>query len=388
MHNHIVICGNYGSKNLGDELILFSLIKGIKEKNPTSRITVLSANPKETSEKYEVDSQPLIPAGIRSLLKFQFFKTLKVIKSADLFILGGGGLFTDEKLHAVFIWYLQVLAASFYKKKIYICANSIGPLNTWLGKHITKKALNKAGIITVRDKSSKEIALKLSIPEEQIKITADPVFILEPKEEKPEEKPQDEFEKTFGIKKKALGLEPYASSKTILISLRPFQKLTEIIINEMPEFIDYLIGKQGFNIQLLPFQTMKDDDLKLLKTVKEKCKESTQSKIEILKPSLNFNEAVQNFQNARFVIGMRFHSLILATITQTPFISISYSQKNSSFLKDNNFKEADIKPKQLSKEELKNRFKYLQQNYSRIRKDLRYIEENQKRKAKINFDYI
>ncbi|MBD3360226.1 polysaccharide pyruvyl transferase CsaB, partial [Candidatus Peregrinibacteria bacterium] len=52
----IVIAGNYGAGNLGDEMILEGMIKIIKSSSPDSEITALSASPEETSKKHNINS--------------------------------------------------------------------------------------------------------------------------------------------------------------------------------------------------------------------------------------------------------------------------------------------------------------------------------------------
>lgn len=62
----IVVCGNYGASNLGDEAILGGLINLIKSTWPHSEITVMSARPRQTSRYFQVSSIMPFPAGLRS----------------------------------------------------------------------------------------------------------------------------------------------------------------------------------------------------------------------------------------------------------------------------------------------------------------------------------
>jgi len=64
----IVIAGNYGANNLGDEMILEGLLKLLNDVVPDAKITVLSSEPKDTKKRHKVKSLNLFPAGFRSYL--------------------------------------------------------------------------------------------------------------------------------------------------------------------------------------------------------------------------------------------------------------------------------------------------------------------------------
>jgi len=178
----IVVCGHYGSTNIGDFAIGLSIVQQLKKAKPNADVTFLSYNPKNTVEHMDVKANYLLPLGLRSLFrgifKGELWKTLKVIKNCDKFILGGGGLFTDEKIFAVFLWGLHAFCAYRYKKPVYMIGQSVGPLKTKIGKWIVKKSFLKAKMIVVRDNNSKNLLNDLGIKHE-IQVIPDLVFGLE-----------------------------------------------------------------------------------------------------------------------------------------------------------------------------------------------------------------
>ena len=97
----ILVCGNYGAGNLGDEAILDGLLKLISSTWPQAKVTVQSAKPNSTHRVHKVDSVYFFPAGVKSCFKFWFstrcLNTIRALSKTDLVILGGGGLFSDEK---------------------------------------------------------------------------------------------------------------------------------------------------------------------------------------------------------------------------------------------------------------------------------------------------
>jgi polysaccharide pyruvyl transferase WcaK-like protein len=100
--SRILICGNYGATNLGDEAILQSILQCVASVFPEAHVQVVSANPELTAKQYGIQTVSKIPAGFRSMFKGIFSKrlmeTLREYQYADAVIFGGGGLFSDENL--------------------------------------------------------------------------------------------------------------------------------------------------------------------------------------------------------------------------------------------------------------------------------------------------
>ena len=108
----IVINGYYGVKNLGDDYILYALLKSFKKKDFRSFEITILADGSHFEEFYRLF--PKIKFNVIYLNeKKNFMNYLKKIKcrifaffKADMYLLGGGGLFPNDS----FISYLKVLA--------------------------------------------------------------------------------------------------------------------------------------------------------------------------------------------------------------------------------------------------------------------------------------
>ncbi|MFC1560297.1 polysaccharide pyruvyl transferase family protein, partial [Candidatus Margulisiibacteriota bacterium] len=105
----ILLAGYFGCGNLGDEAILEALIAGIKKYIPDPQITVLSGNPEETAECYDV-----VAFDRTNLRSFR-----RNLKNCDVFILGGGGILQDITSSKSLYYYLYLVrTAKRYKKKV------------------------------------------------------------------------------------------------------------------------------------------------------------------------------------------------------------------------------------------------------------------------------
>jgi polysaccharide pyruvyl transferase CsaB len=306
----ILVCGNYGIGNIGDEAILGGMIRIIESAVPKADIVVCSANKRQTAENFKVKAIDYYPSGIRSTFKFWlgggFINYFRELKSADLFILGGGGLFTDEKPRAVWIWWLQAKIAKLFGKKLVCFGQSVGPLKTNFGKKFSGKVFKMAEKNIVRDGKSQKMLEEMGAKNAQT--LTDLAFALA--------YDQDSF---------------HNQSDFIVLSLRDWIKGDEEkIYQELAIFVEYIWAKYQLKTVFIPFQLEQDDDLKcfnkLSKYVDVNCP------MEIYQGGHNVQSVIDFMARARFIVGMRLHSIILSIIVKRPFLALSYSSKVKDFL--------------------------------------------------------
>jgi polysaccharide pyruvyl transferase CsaB len=332
----IVIAGNYGAKNIGDEMILKGMIKAVKKGNikdvhPDSEITVLSANPKETAEKFHVKSEYKFPAGIRSAIKAIFKgknKTKKAVKECDIFILGGGGLFGNLTVKADMIWGIQAFKAYRYGKKVYMYGQSVGELKGKFRKWLVRKLFNKATLTAVRDEESKKLLESIGIHKE-ISVIPDLAFNIETQ------------------------VAASRNDKEIVVALRQLKKLSKEFKKTVTDFFNWLIEEHNFKIKFIDFQTGKGKEAdsilhsEIIKNIRKK------EKIVHLKDIEDDELVLNTFAKASFALVMRLHSIISAIKTNTPFIAINYAPKVKAILKDKNLTKQMLEMKDLKLEDLK-----------------------------------
>ena len=96
----IGIVGNYGNDNNGDEAILLSIIRQLQKvfQLDTKNITVFSNNPKQTAERYQVESYPLYYKNGNAVKTFAktYKENSKVVKNLDFVVIGGGGTGSEK----------------------------------------------------------------------------------------------------------------------------------------------------------------------------------------------------------------------------------------------------------------------------------------------------
>lgn len=319
---NIVICGHYGASNIGDEAILMAMLQNLKKTHPEAKIRTLSYNPENTRKYHGVEADYLLPLGIRSLFrglfKGELLKTLKTIKNCDKFILGGGGLFTDEKIFAVFLWGFHAFMALRYNKPLYMIGQSVGPLRTKIGRWIVKKSFSKAKMIYVRDTASKILLIKLGITNE---IIVGPDFVFSLKQSQ-----------SVNTKIDQKGLDGY-----FLVSLRPWMNNMDILYKNLDQILGEIVEKHRLLPVLIPFQQVHQNDEALM----HKILDQSHSKYPFLiqKFDQDLNLVTSLIKDSKFTLGMRLHSLILSMNQNRPFVALSYSPKVKNLVENAGFEE-------------------------------------------------
>lgn len=337
----IVLTGNYGAENMGDEMILKGLLTTLTHISPSLEITILSGNPEQTKLLHKVESEKKFPSGPRSLISAIFDRksqTRKAVKNCDYFILGGGGLFGGPNKKANIIWGIQALMAYLYKKPVIIYGQSVGEIRTNFEKWIIKKVFSQATLIVVRDAKSAERLKTLGINKE-IHIVPDMAFALENPEIK----------------------EP--RKNIMVVALRQIEGLTRDFKVSIAEFIDWLTVNKRYEVKIVNFQEGDASDDILHKSILKLSE--YKEHIEYL-PKITDQKLLEIFQEAKLVLGMRFHSIIYSIKTKTPFISISYAPKVQDLLADIGLDSYMLTPEKVSLNSLQQKLEEVMKNQEKI----------------------
>lgn len=273
-----LISGYIGFDNFGDEAILKVLTSNLKNIG-AEKITVLSSNPKKTSE-------------IHNVFSVHYLKFLKPILDTDVLISGGGSLLQDITSLKSLIYYLTIIVTALvFNKKVIIFAQGFTPFRTKIGKILTSFILKFCNKIYVRDEKSKILLKSINIDSE---IISDPVFNIN-------------IEK---INKSGVGVQ-----------LRSFPGITDYFLNILAdEIVKYFKNEK---IKLISLQ----DELDIF--VLEKFSSILESKgIEsyILK-NLTIEDAINEISNLEYLISMRFHSSLVAAKAGVKILGINYDVK-------------------------------------------------------------
>jgi polysaccharide pyruvyl transferase CsaB len=386
--------GSYGKDNVGDDAILISTLDMLKKAGHNLKIIVFSdriswkkLRSNDIENRYGVEFHN--PLKISKL-----FRTLKILKNSDLFVLGGGGLIQDKtSIYNLFIWNIFVLISIILNKKTICYAIGVGPLNTRFGKFISRKILNKIKLITVRDNISKKILIDNSINKPQIRVTADPVLFF------------DNINKENGMK--ILRKEGLKENKKMLIGVSIFywfhtkkyipvkfviknkiwkkketEKFSEYC-KKLAYFFDDLASK--YNAKII-FISMKKTDKTASYEVINHMKKNEECLV--LEENHGPSEMRDIIANMDLLIGQHLHSLILAANANVPIFGIIYDPKIIGFMQlldmmDYTESIEDFDPKRSGE-----KIDLIKRNEDNYRKSLLEKTINLKKKAKENIQLL
>ncbi len=291
----ILISGYYGFGNSGDDALLLSIISEFKKKGMGDLITVLSANPEETKRIY----------GVRAINRINPFSVLFSIIGCRMFISGGGTLLQDGTSTKSLLYYIYLIKlALLFRKKVMLYANGIGPVRKEKNVKMCKSVLNKVHVITLRDKKSLDLLSEWGIVKPEIKLTADPVFLV-------------------GSEGDVSDITANIEGDFICVSVRRASDADNDFSKKVSAVLDRLRKKHGVKAVLLPLQA----------TDKEICDEIAHRIDAIcVKRRLSPGEIMSLVSKSRICIGMRLHMLIYAAAMAVPIVGIVYDPKVSGFM--------------------------------------------------------
>jgi polysaccharide pyruvyl transferase CsaB len=289
---NILISGYYGFDNFGDEAILGVLVKKLKELK--TNIEVLSSNPGKTQSLYEVNCKP----------SFNIFGVISEIKKCDVLVSGGGSLLQDVTSLKSLLYYLFVInSALFFKKKVIIFAQGIGPIRSKIGAFLTKNTLKKCDLVTVRDEKSLFLLRGWGVSTD---LVCDPLFDL--------------------------SLATSMPSNRVGVQLRGFKTLKEKLLVKLAGQVN-----KDFSDKEIEIYSFQDGlDLEVCKHFESLLKNLNPE----IKTTLIYNqtsaEILDKISKLDYMIAMRFHANLIALKYGVKSFAICYDEKVEKLAKDAN----------------------------------------------------
>jgi polysaccharide pyruvyl transferase WcaK-like protein len=322
----ILLLGSYGQSNLGDDLLMWNYLTLLESQG--AKEIYVSAN----TTKFIPDVVKKSFPNLHIVLTYETSPTqyIRLIQSVDCVIYGGGTLYkelytsTGRSPYSVIMRLMgfNVLAAML-STKVYHLNIGIGSLKTKLGRFITKRALSAATKTVFRDKESFEFARDvLNVAPQKIQQSVDGLFI------------DPVWRSTWHIKNLKIDRKKYKHVVGInVLSDIPDWVDRESYVATMQQFVSSVLDR-GDYILFIPFQTDFNprNDLKFMKEIFA----------DMLKGHSGFTmldkvpiDLVHSYMSqCDLLVGMRFHSLLLASACQLPFIAVAYDTKCWRFIEE------------------------------------------------------
>ncbi|WP_024832263.1 polysaccharide pyruvyl transferase CsaB [Ruminiclostridium josui] len=303
----VIVSGYYGFGNIGDDAMLRSIVDNLKEQKPDISILALSRNPLETTRNY----------GVSAINRKNMFKVYSSMKKSKLFVYGGGNIIQDSTSSRSLLFYLGTAwLAKKLKLKIMFYANGIGPINKSSNTERSRRILNMADVITVREKFSLNELKKMGIIGPKIMLTADAAFAVNIN--------SDELNDSRNFS----GLSPDKKYAGFSVRRCPgFEEQQHVKYEQaIAEAADYVFIKYGLEPVFIPMEY--NVDIFTIKNIISKMK----TKNYIISNNHTVIETFSVINKMDIIVSMRLHALIFAAYLKVPFIGISYQPKVDGFL--------------------------------------------------------
>jgi len=299
-----VISGFFGYGNLGDEFALDCLANSIRSECPGIKISVLSRNPKKFGKAH----------GMCGVGRYNLFAMIRKIRRADLLISGGGSLFQNSTSLRSLRYYAGVVSlAHFLGTPVCICANGVGPIRGRRAERIVRSACLRACGISVRDTASKNTLIKIGVPPEGIRVSADPVFCTV----------FDDLPHISELKSR-IGMRN--DERYMALSLRGAM-WDEKARRELCRGVRQVYLTRGLVPLFISMQKSEDDVLCRI-VAEESCGEG------IVVPPLGRCELAALLRECEVTVSMRLHLLILSASVGIPFVGIGDDPKLQALTDD------------------------------------------------------
>ena len=331
MKRKIFLYGYYGFNNFGDDLILRSLIENIMNYGKTEFLVRSLNKGPYLGENVVYTKVDKIIANSKVNRAYRLVKYLKkillYIKKTDFVIVGGGTLIHDNKSRwSLLIIFLLVISSKILFKRIFFVGVGISDLK-YKSSYIMLNLITKLSSgFYIRDIEAEKILRKANVVGKRFQLTADLAYSLKHLKKK--------SDKTGDNKRINIGI-------TMVDNAFYNEKIQGAII----EYVALLKNiNYEFEVHFIPFHEMSADcdntinDSKVMIKIKQELSEEN-----IIIEEQIGEKFDKVYESLDLVIGMRFHSLVLAAIYEIPFIGINHDNKIVGICKSYDMPSVDVK---------------------------------------------
>lgn len=317
----LFLYGYYGFGNVGDDLLLNTVVTSTLQFAPTAQFVVRSLCPVEGVGPHaqvefvaleQVMADQSHSKGRR--LGRYLMDTWKSLAGCTHLVFGGGTLFharSNSPVNLALIFMLVVMAR-LRGLEVYALGVGVAPLRGALPRRLMQGILMRAADFAVRDQSSLQHCQGLANGA-PLRSTADLVFSL----------PLPPLPKDGG----SGGRQPVVAI-TLAASDIGNGGEHEHFLQQLALALEQLV-KKGWSICFLAFQELEQAGIRVSDTALFKRVQSYAANLdgEVVRMSASSTEITQLFSTIDVVAGMRFHGHVLAAMQGIPFVGFGRDEK-------------------------------------------------------------
>ncbi|MCK5707919.1 MAG: polysaccharide pyruvyl transferase family protein [Candidatus Aureabacteria bacterium] len=345
----ILITGAGNLRNNGIYAMVVGVYQGFLQKNCSTKFYMLSARKKEDEDILQNTNITVLEKHwfLRRKNKFffafgvfedifllalgRFFnikskqQSLNVYKTCDLVIdLSGDSISSDYGNYSLFFALYEIFLGIVAKRKVILLGQTLGPFKGKLTRLITKYILKRTDKIVLREEKSKEYLDKIGFSHNNIVLSGDNAFLLEP---------------DFDSAKKVLSKENIVLDDSKLIGFSPScliynwfkdplssEDKQKEYLRQLSLLIDSLIMKYHYKIVFIPHVVLPyGDDSKICREIYNNVK--NKDMVHLIENYYNGSVLKAIMSRLHFMIAFRMHAAINALSIGVPTACWAYNYK-------------------------------------------------------------
>jgi polysaccharide pyruvyl transferase WcaK-like protein len=341
----IILFGNFGTLNWGNEGTLEATIQNVRECCPDRSIICICTEPDDVRERYGIGTFPLrapytrffkntnslIIKALRRVFLAPPVTVLHALRGAGLMmssttmIVPGTGLLNDfgtGPLGVPYLIFKWCLLAKIFGVKLVFLSNGAGPLREKWSRVFIVHALKLADYRSYRSEKDRVFVKKIGVEAGGDHVLPDLAFSL--KNSMFDQKMNGGSSRTIG-----LGIMDYYGEHGIS---KGNEQVHENYLNTMCQFVEYCLQKQ-FKIRMLIGDSTYDTSVKqeFLKLIRERVDEQYLSNV-LDGEIKTLDDLLVDLSRSEIIISPRFHNIIYGMMLGKPVLSLSYHNKFESLM--------------------------------------------------------
>lgn len=325
----ITLFGNNSGRNLGDMAIMSSIMESFSKRIPETKFYVPTINPawvrEHYGERYNVEAVNVMPwTGSIRLLGIP---TLRCLVKSDIALICDGIIFGKKLFNPAFNYLITLVflvpLARMLGCKVVCYSCGIGPFSSWISKVLARWTINGSDLVMMRERDSEKLAKEIGVTK-PIELTGDAAFINPVSSD-------DRAAEILG----QIGLDPNEPIMAINVTsyldtwLKPGERLSDSssFISLVAEGINKAQTRSLRKFQPLVLSTHPMDE--------STCNDlATRINGKVLANSTFLSHDIQAvLRRCGLLIGMRFHSIVLASSVDTPVVGLIYAPKVRGYMR-------------------------------------------------------
>jgi polysaccharide pyruvyl transferase WcaK-like protein len=329
-----LLLGAYGQGNIGDDVILLSILSRLAESCETIYIG---------GRDLELLTKSLAGySGRAKLVAFETYgswiKKIAIILKSSLVIFGGGSLLKEMPRtmagagrYSVLLWTTAtILLMKALGKQVVALSIGVGPLRSWFGRLLARFSLGGLDQVVLRDLKSYSTCelLVRGKTQKRLTLSVDAFLINAPALLAPKDLPpssvceSSEQSMIYGLSLANHLRHPYVPSELLPI-------LGSWIASELQ-------SQSSMQLLFFPYQkgfNPRDDAWVFNQYIKPQLSKELMCRVQVLQ-DISIDNIGSQMARISSMVTMRYHSILICVLTSTPFLAIRYNDKCDALLAD------------------------------------------------------